>query len=229
MDGPGAMYEGIGMQGMFGPNPYTSYPGAMPMPGYADEAPTDALGRTGSGYNAYLTSHPGTTLNSPPPTAASSYSDNPQMDQIAGWQALTSPEMAARGNTYGDPYLNLITQGKGGTGNGGQGGPNAMTNAVLQGAYGGRFGLAPTGDGGGGSTGGGGGGPDHNAAYLYSLSHPDPMPTYGATVPQAQPIGQNQPSVLQSFLASHPSGGTGAGNYNNAGFFNTLAGTGGAK
>ena len=63
------MLEALGMQGMFGANPYSSYPGAMPMPGYADEAPTDSLGRTISSYGSYLAGHPstpGTTLNSTP-------------------------------------------------------------------------------------------------------------------------------------------------------------------
>jgi hypothetical protein len=41
------------------------------------------------------------------------------------------------------------------------------------------------------------------------------------TTPGAQPAGPQGPSVLQSFLANNQ-GGTGAGNYSNAGFFNTL-------
>jgi hypothetical protein len=43
--------------------------------------------------------------------------------------------------------------------------------------------------------------------------------TPGATVPESS-VG-SQPSVLQQFLANKQ-GGTGAGNYSNAGFFDTL-------
>jgi hypothetical protein len=41
------------------------------------------------------------------------------------------------------------------------------------------------------------------------------------TTPGAQPMAPQGPSVLQSFLANNQ-GGTGAGNYSNQGFFNTL-------
>jgi hypothetical protein len=62
---------------------------------------------------------------------------------------------------------------------------------------------------------------DMRQAYLDALSNPGKVTTPGATVPQAAPLGQ--PSVLNSFLAAHPSGGgAGAGNYNNTGFFDTL-------
>jgi hypothetical protein len=58
------------------------------------------------------------------------------------------------------------------------------------------------------------------------LSNPGKVNTPGATVPQYQ-IG-NQPSVLQQFLANQK-GGTGAGNYSNTGFFDTLNALGGQK
>jgi hypothetical protein len=51
------------------------------------------------------------------------------------------------------------------------------------------------------------------------LANPGKVTTPGATAPQAN-IG-GQPSVLQQFLANQR-GGTGAGNYSNQGFFNTL-------
>jgi hypothetical protein len=58
------------------------------------------------------------------------------------------------------------------------------------------------------------------------LSNPGKVTTPGATVPQYQ-IGQ-QPSVLQQFLAGQK-GGTGAGNYSNQGFFDTLNALGGGQ
>lgn len=67
---------------------------------------------------------------------------------------------------------------------------------------------------------------DMNQAYLTALSNPGKVVTGGATVPQApQPTGQS--GVLQQFLANWQNKGsptTGAGNYNNAGFFNALRG-----
>jgi hypothetical protein len=54
---------------------------------------------------------------------------------------------------------------------------------------------------------------------LAALSNPGPVTTPGATVPQST-VG-SQPSVLQQFLANQK-GGTGAANYSNQGFFDTL-------
>jgi hypothetical protein len=65
-------------------------------------------------------------------------------------------------------------------------------------------------------------GPDMNAAYLAALSNPGHVTTPGATVPQA-PTPSGQSGVLQQFLANwKPT--TGAGNYNNQGFYNALQG-----
>ena len=64
---------------------------------------------------------------------------------------------------------------------------------------------------------------DMRQAYLTALSNPGKVTTPGATVPQAQPLGT--PSVLDSFMAAHPGGGTAApagGGYGNKGFFDTL-------
>ena len=61
---------------------------------------------------------------------------------------------------------------------------------------------------------------DMRQAYLTALSNPGKVTTPGATVPQAQPLGS--PSVMNAFLAANPSGGSGAGGYNNQGFFSTL-------
>jgi hypothetical protein len=69
-------------------------------------------------------------------------------------------------------------------------------------------------------------GPDMNQAYLAALSNPGKVQTPGATVPQA-PLPSGQSGVLQSFLQNWQNKGsptTGAGNYNNSGFFNALQG-----
>ena len=67
---------------------------------------------------------------------------------------------------------------------------------------------------------------DMGQAYLNALSNPGHVSTPGATVPQA-PSPSNQSGVLQQFLNNWQQGGgntQGAGNYNNAGFFNALRG-----
>lgn len=67
---------------------------------------------------------------------------------------------------------------------------------------------------------------DMGQAYLNALSNPGHVSTPGATVPQA-PSPSNQSGVLQQFLNNWQQGGgntQGAGNYNNAGFFNALKG-----
>jgi hypothetical protein len=67
---------------------------------------------------------------------------------------------------------------------------------------------------------------DMSAAYLQALSNPGKVVTPGATVPQAAPPS-NQSGVLQQFLQNWKAKGsptTGAGNYNNQGFFNALQG-----
>jgi hypothetical protein len=58
--------------------------------------------------------------------------------------------------------------------------------------------------------------PDLRQTYLDALANPGKVTTPGATVAPSNPLGQ--PSVLNAFLDTHPSGGTGS----NAGFFNTL-------
>jgi hypothetical protein len=69
-------------------------------------------------------------------------------------------------------------------------------------------------------------GPDMNAAYLAALQNPGHVTTPGATVPQS-PTPSGQSGVLQQFLANWNQKGQptqGAGNYNNAGFYNALQG-----
>jgi hypothetical protein len=63
-------------------------------------------------------------------------------------------------------------------------------------------------------------GVDLRQAYLDALANPGNPPIVGAAVPASKPLGT--PSVLNAFLAAHPSGGTKTGGYDNTGFFNTL-------
>ena len=65
-------------------------------------------------------------------------------------------------------------------------------------------------------------GTDPRQAYLDALANPGPLTPVGAAVPASKPLGT--PSVLNAFMAAHPSGGTkGAGGYDNSGFFSTLS------
>lgn len=67
---------------------------------------------------------------------------------------------------------------------------------------------------------------DMGQAYLAALSNPGKVTTPGATVPQA-PLPSGQSNVLQQFLQNWQNKGsptTGAGNYNNQGFFSALQG-----
>ena len=69
-------------------------------------------------------------------------------------------------------------------------------------------------------------GPDMSAAYLNALANPGKVTTPGATVPQSAPPSASS-GVLQQFLANWQNQGqptTGAGNYNNKGFFDALQG-----
>jgi hypothetical protein len=237
-------YTMMGMLGMMSPNKflnpmYKDKP--LPMPGYYGD-PTDASGQkiqsfqdTKAQHDAWDTAHPqGTTLNSTPQS-----SGNGQLNELAGWQALTDPTGASRGNTYGDQGINASNPGG-----------NSMTGSVLSSAYNvpayipnpnsGQRGMGPQ----GGAQNPFMPNPNYSPpaaqpqqqaaapaasnpfnmrqAYLDALSDPQggkPMPVQGATVPQSQPLGT--PSVMSAFLQAHPSGAS-TGSYSNKPFFDTL-------
>ena len=64
---------------------------------------------------------------------------------------------------------------------------------------------------------------DMRQAYLDALSNPGHVTTPGANVPPTTPVGNQVPSVMSQFLANQGGKPTsGAGNYSNAQFFNTL-------
>lgn len=200
-------YNGLGITGMTGPNPYLEFTGQIPMAGYAG-TPTNAQGQPIQSYvnanNAAQQQYqqqmaaynagqqqqaPGTTLNSPAAGLASMMSQpsvmNPSGNVALGmsnWGGFLPPGTALGGSGSYQP----------------QQAPAAAPPAA----------------------------PNMRQAYLQALANPGPLPTYGAQMqPGATPTGTPQPSVLAQFLAAHPSGGTtGAGGYSNKGFFNTLAG-----
>jgi hypothetical protein len=68
--------------------------------------------------------------------------------------------------------------------------------------------------------------PNMTQAYIAALQSPGHVTSPGANVPEA-PAPSQQSNVLQQFLANWQQGGgktTGAGNYNNKGFFDALQG-----
>ena len=181
---------------MYGPNPYSQFPNGIQGTSYAG-TPTDALGRPIQAGP----STPGLTLNSAPAAAAAPQQSNiPQFVQGGGGQYTGGGQYQA----------------------GQMAGQNAPTSWQINPAYaiqqiqqqnapqaGAPQAAAP---------------PTQDNSYQHALSllaNPGPITMPGATVPQSQPI-TNQPSVLDAFLSNNKGGGTGAGNYSNQGFFDTL-------
>ena len=201
-----ALQQAMLLGGMYGPNPYSQFPNGIQGTAY-NGTPTDAMGNP----IQPTASTPGMTINTPPAAAPA---------------AQAQPSMLQR--TY-------LGQGTGGA----AGGENAMGSGGPTGgqlAYG--YTMAPQQIPGSQVSGGMqplmGSPPMANAApgppqqqdnsyqrALSLLSNPGKVTTPGATVPESQPI-TGQPSVLDQFLSNTKSGGAGAGNYSNQGFFDTL-------
>ena len=199
------MYQMM-LGGMLGPNQYSQFnQGPLPIPGYRG-TPTNAMGQPIASYQApQAQTVPGTTLNTSPSSGASSAF----LQQTLGM----TPQQQTAGGATPDQMLDLIFPGAS---------TIAKNPSVMS-----SLGINPWGGGQGGgqqSTGSTTTQPssgDYRQAALDALSNPGKVTTPGATVPESQPLGNQTPSVLQSFLASRQ-GGQGAGNYSNAGFFNTL-------
>jgi len=215
----------MGLANMTKPNPYTLFGGKrIPFPGYVDD-PTDARG------NVIQPQAGGTTLNATAQTPASAAAPaaQPRLQPIAGTGQVE--------NTFGhveqaDPYgiqgyadpisgqmlpraagqlpqnMDAETQAR-------MIGPMGMQHLQQAGiAPAGQAPTSPLASGDPSSLMGG----DLNSA-LSRLANPGPPPMFGASVPE-QSLA-TQPSVLDSFLATH-GGGKGAGNYSNQVFFDTL-------
>jgi hypothetical protein len=238
-DDPLADYQNmLGLQGLTGPNPYLQFTGQIPMAGFMG-APTNASGQpiqsftdTQNASNAWNAANPapGTTLNTSgavastanpfagiqEPQGMNTASTEPRGGlSLAQWNALSGPQKASLYGPQGIVgYSNQTDQGHGFGSDYepiyGSMQPQAQTQAAPAAA------PAPTNP------------YNMRQAYLDALSNPGHVATPGAqmlpgTSPTG-PIGSNQqPSVLQAFLAQHPSGGTAIpGGYSNKSFFNTL-------
>jgi hypothetical protein len=197
-------YNGMGLQGMTGPNPYLEFSGQIPLAGYAG-VPHDAQGKLIASYAPPAAPPMGTTLNSPPPPAASqngAFSPQQAM-RLMSTGGMPTPSGNGMGPVNDQANLDTYNQLTAGYQQAPQQTSQQMgsqTQAQVANAAAQR------------------------QAYLQAMANPGPLPTYGAQMqPGARPTGAPQPSVLAQFLAAHPSGGTtGAGGYSNQSFFNTL-------
>jgi hypothetical protein len=240
-DDPLADYQNmLGLQGLTGPNPYLEYTGQIPMAGFMG-APTNAQGQPIQSFTDAQNAAPGTTLNTSGAVANTAnpfagvqvpQGQNTAVAQPFGglnsqqWQALTPQQRSAAQGAMGqyqagvaatqpDSFVashNNPSGGSPGAGSYLQGlgydAFNRMANAPSAPAAP----AAPTNP------------YNMRQAYLDALSNPGKVTTPGAVMqPGARPTGAPQPSVLQAFLAAHPSGGTSVpGGYSNTSFFNTL-------
>jgi hypothetical protein len=190
-----------GYAGLVGPNPYLQYQGQIPMAGYAG-IPTDAEGRPIQSYLDAMKQQPtpGTTLNTPPPAPITQLPPSGPSNIIPGSSSGVGPGGIGAGspNTIG---ANLFL------------GPGSAPSPAQMSQQQAAPAPAPQAS-----------GPDMRQAYLNALANPGPVPQYGAVMqPGTAQTGSPQPSVLNAFLAAHPSGGTSVpGGYSNTGFFNTL-------
>jgi hypothetical protein len=194
----------------YGANPYSQFSGSpLPWPSSYAGTPTDAQGRP-------IQAQPGTTLNTPPAAAAAPATASPTASLASLMQTPAGRAAYAEG-LAGPPHQ--ISAG--GQITGGQAGAQGGANQGLQGGmntpaqY--SYGPAPQAAAPQAAASTGAPGTQSLDSALALLSNPGHVTTPGANMNTA-PQG---PSVLQSFLANNQ-GGTGAGNYSNQSFFNTL-------
>lgn len=196
-------------------NKYSPYAGkALPWPSSYQGTPTDALGRPIQSYRDAQAAHDAWAAANPPMAPAVTLNTNPTDMTAQRNAALTGQPGAAM--AYGANFAPA----------GSPGGIQQMYGqnfAAFTPQRNWRGNAQPAAQPAAQPT-----NPiDMNQAYLNALSNPGKVVTPGATVPQSPPPS-GQSSVLQQFLANwrgQPT--TGAGNYNNAGFFNALSGGGG--
>jgi hypothetical protein len=236
----------MGLQGLYGQNPYLTYQGQIPMAGFTGN-PTNAMGQVIPSWlqaqqqaaaPAAAPSTPGTTLNSTPGAGTQAYQMNPQTGQMA-----PNPAAFSAGNFAGgvNPATGqTLMQAQAAANNYYNPQPATLVGGQQEGMYGS----------GGGQTVGGtymtpspasmaapwanqqptqvqpqASGPNMRQAYLNALANPGNPAMPGAAAPGAGQTltGSAAPNVLAQFLASQQ-GKTGAGGYSNQGFFNTLRG-----
>ena len=182
--------------GMYGPNPYSQFPNGVQGTRY-NGTPTDAMGNP----IQPTASTPGMTINTPSPAQQSGGQAGLQPSDLAGPSAL---------NPSGNQAFGMANWG-------GMMAPQQIPGSQVSGGMQPLTGSSPTANAAPAAP------QQQDNSYqraLSLLSNPGKVTTPGATVPESQPI-TNQPSVLDQFL-SNAKGGTGAGNYSNQGFFDTL-------
>jgi hypothetical protein len=228
-------------------NKYSPYNG-VPLPSLANYAgmPTDAHGNPIGSYQAIVAQQQAATPGAAPPMAPSTSINSspfsgvqiPQGQNDAAyqprgglnmqqWQALTPQQQLAAGASLGqvqagvaatqpDSFVASHNNPSGGSPGAGaylQGlGATAFNQMANQPAAAPQAPSTPA--------------PDMGKAYLQALANPGQVTTPGATVPQSA-LPSSQSGVLQQFLQNWQNKGaptTGAGNYNNQGFFAGLQG-----
>lgn len=207
-DAPFADYQTVmGYQGLVGPNPYLTYQGAIPMPGYRG-TPTDASGRPIQSYLDAQKAHDAWSAANPAPAQGTTLNTNPNDMMTMRNAALTGQPGAAKAyganfapagapggiqQLYGQNFAAFTPQ-QNWTGNTQQAAPAPAPQNPI----------------------------DMRQAYLDALANPGKVTTPGAQIyPGAAPTGAPQPSVLDKFLANNQAS-TGAGGYTNQPFFATL-------
>jgi hypothetical protein len=196
-------------------NKYSAFAGQK-LPSLAAYAgtPTDAHGNPISSYQAFLAQQAATPPMAPPTMLNSSpVSGGMSGGAYGDWRTLVG------GGAGASPQANQYAYnvGLGGVGPAGSLNPgSAAGQAWLRqaGAQQATPQAPPT------------QAPDMGQAYLAALSNPGKIATPGATIPQSAPPSANS-GVLQQFLQNWQNKGsptTGAGNYNNQGFFAGLQG-----
>jgi hypothetical protein len=179
-------------------NPYSRYSKqALPWPPQYVGMPTNAMGQP-------IQPPPGVSLSTPPPAAAPAPApapaQNPMINQLLGWNALSNMNNPNARPSTGDPYLDQVHASQVG-----QGFQNAGQQAAPAAAQ-------PTSSGGQPLM-------DYNTV-LGMLANPGKVTTPGAQ-PGAAPQSQPGPGVLQQFLANWNPAQSGPG----AGFQQSFAST----
>lgn len=186
-------YNLIGAQEMTGPNPYLEYQGQIPMAGYQGAPVNAATGQPIQSYQSILAA-----LNAANPGTTL---NTPPPQQQAASPTINEGGMLPSGENYGSSSPTYIPSTLNYQ-------PQQAQQPVNQQPAAAQPNNAA----------------NQRQAYLQALANPGPLPTYGAQMqPGATQTGAPQPSVLQAFLAAHPSGGTSIpGGYSNQSFFSTL-------
>ncbi len=189
-------------------NQYSAYGGtALPFMGQYAGMPTDAHGNPIASYQAVQAAQQAAQNNQAPMAPATTLNSTPaaQSAQPGFGAPMTSGNAAVDMANWGG-FMSGPQQLQNAYGGGGQAAPAAPATPQA---------AAPS-----------AGQQNMSQAYLQALANPGKVTTPGATVPQAQ-FPSQQSGVLQQFLQNWQNKGsptTGAGNYNNAGFFSGLQG-----